>query len=83
MLTRLWDFDPQLARVADLGLPGVIEQSIYGYLMHKIQTFNPIMLKRNNHQFRFGVDWGESISATSCSFIALDKQHKWVAIIGE
>lgn len=52
-LYGLWDLDETLARVADLGMPGVAEGLIYAPIMHKVLEPNRT---QPTQEYRGGLD---------------------------
>lgn len=61
VLKETWNIDPYMARVVDLGLPGVEKGATYhGTLLDKIGNPNSLALPE---EYRAGIDWGESTRA--------------------
>lgn len=84
-LTGLWDIDETLARVADLGMPGVSEGLIYAPIMHKVLEPNKT---QPTQEYRGGLDWGTSTGpngsatamvlgrfGTAYSTLSIDKEY--------
>lgn len=83
-LTSIWNFDPMLARVADLGMPGVAEGLIYAPMWNKV--LEP-MRNMPTKEYRAGLDWGTSTgpngSATAMLLGRIGKDYSFIAIDDE
>lgn len=83
-LYNIWNFDPMLARVADLGMPGVAEGLIYAPMWNRVlEPMRNMPVK----EFRAGIDWGTATgpngSATAMMLGRIGKDYSFIAMDDE